>query len=110
MKSGRAQVEIIALSEERPPRRALAEAKAAWRAKHALEGRVFWPWVSEPGSGCCVTPARRGPSERRRCSTPDLVCLAAHYRFSPRTTERQDPESKARSRPSFASRSQISPL
>ena len=25
---------------------------------------------------------------------PDLVRLAAHYRFSPRTTERSDPESK----------------
>jgi transposase len=28
--------------------------------------------------------------------TPDLVRLAAHYRFSPRTTERQDPESKGK--------------
>jgi hypothetical protein len=27
---------------------------------------------------------------------PDLVRLAAHYRFSPRTTERQDPESKGK--------------
>ena len=27
---------------------------------------------------------------------PDLVRLAAHYRFAPRTTERQDPESKGK--------------
>ncbi len=27
---------------------------------------------------------------------PDLVRLAAHYRFSPRTTERSDPESKGK--------------
>jgi hypothetical protein len=27
---------------------------------------------------------------------PDLVRLASHYRFSPRTTERQDPESKGK--------------
>jgi len=27
---------------------------------------------------------------------PDLVRLAAHYRFSPRTTERQDPQSKGK--------------
>jgi hypothetical protein len=34
---------------ERSLRRALAEAKAAWRAKQALQGRVYRPWVSEPG-------------------------------------------------------------
>jgi transposase len=147
---------------ERSLRRALAEAKAAWRAKQALEGRVYRPWVSEPGewmlcdwgaAGTVPTPA--GPRKlsffssvlgwsRYRtvsfsCSerfgalavglahsfeaaggvparvlfdnpktvatghlagaavlNPDLVRLAAHYRFSPRTTERQDPESKGK--------------
>ena len=34
---------------ERSLRRAVAEAKEAWRAKQALEGRVYRPWVSEPG-------------------------------------------------------------
>src|SRR6266508_3633372 len=29
--------------------RAVGEAKAGWRAKQALEGRVYRPWVSEPG-------------------------------------------------------------
>ena len=147
---------------ERFLRRALAEAKAAWRSRQALEGRVFRPWVSEPGewmlcdwgaAGTVPTPA--GPRKlsffssvlgwsRYRtvsfsCSerfgavavglahsfeaaggvparvlfdnpktvatghlagaavlNPDLVRLAAHYRFSPRTTERQDPESKGK--------------
>ncbi len=147
---------------ERSLRRALAEAKAAWRSRQALEGRVFRPWVSVPGewmlcdwgaAGTVPTPA--GPRKlsffssvlswsRYRtvsfsCSerfgavavglahsfeaaggvparvlfdnpktvatghlagaavlNPDLVRLAAHYRFSPRTTERQDPESKGK--------------
>ena len=147
---------------ERSLRRALAEAKAAWRARQALEGRVYRPWVSEPGewmlcdwgaAGTIPTPA--GPRKlsffssvlgwsRYRtvsfsCSerfgalavglahsfeavggvparvlfdnpktvatghlagaavlNPDLVRLAAHYRFSPRTTERSDPESKGK--------------
>ncbi len=147
---------------ERSLRRALAEAKAAWRARQALEGRVYRPWVSEPGewmlcdwgaAGTVPTPA--GPRKlsffssvlgfsRYRtvsfsCSerfgalavglahsfeaaggvparvlfdnpktittghlagaavlNPDLVRLAAHYRFSPRTTERSDPESKGK--------------
>ena len=147
---------------ERSLRRAVAEAKEAWRAKQALEGRVYRPWVSEPGewmlcdwgaAGTVETPA--GPrklsffssvlgwsrfrtvsfscSERfgalavglahsfeqvggvpgrvlfdnpKTVATghlagvavlnPDLVRLAAHYRFSPRTTERQDPESKGK--------------
>jgi transposase len=34
---------------ERSLRRAVAVAKEAWRAKQALEGRVYRPWVSEPG-------------------------------------------------------------
>src|SRR5208283_4427411 len=34
---------------ERSLRRAVAEAKARWRAEQALRGRVFRPWVSEPG-------------------------------------------------------------
>jgi len=34
---------------ERSLRRAVAEAKAAWRERQALEGRVYRPWVSEPG-------------------------------------------------------------
>jgi transposase len=147
---------------ERSLRRAVAEAKAAWRARQALEGRVYRPWVSEPGewllcdwgaAGTVPTPA--GPRKlsffssvlgfsRYRtvsfsCSerfgalavglahsfeavggvpgrvlfdnpktvatghlagaavlNPDLVRLAAHYRFSPRTTERSDPESKGK--------------
>lgn len=147
---------------ERSLRRAVAQAKAAWRKKQALEGRVYRPWVSEPGewmlcdwgaAGTVPTPA--GPrklsffssvlgwsrfrtvsfscSERfgalavglahsfesiggvpgrvlfdnpKTVATqhlagvavlnPDLVRLAAHYRFSPRTTERQDPESKGK--------------
>ncbi len=147
---------------ERSLRRAVAEAKEAWRAKQALEGRVYRPWVSEPGewmlcdwgaAGTVQTAA--GPrklsffsgvlgwsrfrtvsfscSERfgalavglahsfeqvggvpgrvlfdnpKTVATghlagvavlnPDLVRLAAHYRFSPRTTERQDPESKGK--------------
>jgi transposase len=147
---------------ERSLRRALAEAKAVWRARQALEGRVYRPWVSEPGewmlcdwgaAGTVPTPA--GPRKlsffssvlgwsRYRtvsfsCSerfgalavglahsfetaggvparvlfdnpktvasghlagvavlNPDLVRLAAHYRFCPCTTERQDPESKGK--------------
>ena len=147
---------------ERSLRRAVAAAKDAWRAKQALEGRVYRPWVSEPGewmlcdwgaAGTVETAA--GPRKlsffssvlgwsRYRtvsfsCSerfgalavglahsfeavggvparvlfdnpktvatghlagvavlNPDLVRLAAHYRFSPRTTERQDPESKGK--------------
>ena len=147
---------------ERSLRRALAEAKEAWRQKQALEGRVYRPWVSEPGEwllcdwGAAGTvPTAAGPRKlsffsavlgwsRYRtvsfsCSerfgalavglahsfeavggvparvlfdnpktvatahlagaavlNPDLVRLAAHYRFSPRTTERQDPESKGK--------------
>jgi transposase len=34
---------------ERSLRRAVAVAKESWRAKQALEGRVYRPWVSEPG-------------------------------------------------------------
>jgi hypothetical protein len=34
---------------ERSLRRAVASAKEAWRQKQALEGRVYRPWVSEPG-------------------------------------------------------------
>jgi len=147
---------------ERSLRRALATAKVAWRQKQALEGRVYRPWVSEPGewllcdwgaAGTVATAA--GPRKlsffsavlgwsRYRtlsfsCSerfgalavglahsfeavggvparvlfdnpktvatshlagaavlNPDLVRLAAHYRFSPRTTERSDPESKGK--------------
>ncbi|MBA3358516.1 MAG: IS21 family transposase [Thermoleophilaceae bacterium] len=147
---------------ERSLRRAVADAKEAWRAKQALEGRVYRPWVSGPGewmlcdwgaAGTVETVA--GPrklsffssvlgwsrfrtvsfscSERfgalavglahsfeqvggvpgrvlfdnpKTVATghlagvavlnPDLVRLAAHYRFSPRTTERQDPESKGK--------------
>jgi transposase len=147
---------------ERSLRRAVAQAKAAWRERRALEGRVYRPWVSEPGewllcdwgaAGTVPTPA--GPRKlsffssvlgfsRYRtvsfsCSerfgalavglahsfealggvparvlfdnpktvatghlagaavlNPDLVRLASHYRFSPRTTERQDPESKGK--------------
>ncbi|MGI8506084.1 MAG: IS21 family transposase, partial [Solirubrobacteraceae bacterium] len=147
---------------ERSLRRAVAAAKEAWRAKQAREGRVYRPWVSEPGEwmlcdwGAAETvPTAAGPRKlsffssvlgwsRYRtvsfsCSerfgalavglahsfeqaggvparvlfdnpktvatgrlagvavlNPDLVRLAAHYRFSPRTTERQDPESKGK--------------
>lgn len=147
---------------ERSLRRALATAKQAWREKQALEGRVYRPWVSEPGEwllcdwGAAGTvPTAAGPRKlsffsavlgwsRYRtvsfsCSerfgalavglahsfesvggvparvlfdnpktvatghlagaavlNPDLVRLAAHYRFSPRTTERSDPESKGK--------------
>jgi transposase len=147
---------------ERSLRRAVAVAKESWRAKQALEGRVYRPWVSEPGEwllcdwGAAGTvPTAAGPRKlsffssvlgwsRYRtvsfsCSerfgalavglahsfeavggvpgrvlfdnpktvatghlagvavlNPDLVRLAAHYRFSPRTTERQDPESKGK--------------
>ena len=149
---------------ERSLRRAVAAAKEAWRRKEALEGRVYRPWVSEPGEwmlcdwGAAGTvPTAAGPRKlsffssvlgwsRYRtvsfsCSerfgalavglahsfeqaggvparvlfdnpktvatghlagvavlNPDLVRLAAHYRFSPRTTERQDPSPRARSR------------
>ena len=147
---------------ERSLRRAVAVAKERWRERQAREGRVYRPWVSEPGewmlcdwgaAGTVPTPA--GPRKlsffssvlgwsRYRtvsfsCSerfgalavglahsfeqaggvparvlfdnpktvatghlagvavlNPDLVRLAAHYRFSPRTTERQDPESKGK--------------
>lgn len=147
---------------ERSLRRAVAEAKAAWREKQAAEGRVYRPWISAPGewmlcdwgaAGTVPTPAgtRRlsffsgvmGWSRFRMVSfscserfgalavglahsfeqvggvpgrvlfdnpktvatshlagaavlNPDMVRLAAHYRFSPRTTERQDPESKGK--------------
>jgi len=147
---------------ERSLRRAVALAKEAWRAKQALEGRVYRPWVSEPGEwllcdwGAAGTvPTAAGPRKlsffsavlgwsRYRtvsfsCSerfgalavglahsfeqlggvpgrvlfdnaktvatghlagvavlNPDLVRLAAHYRFSPRTTERSDPQSKGK--------------
>ena len=147
---------------ERSLRRAVAVAKESWRAKQAREGRVYRPWVSEPGEwllcdwGAAGTvPTAAGPRKlsffssvlgwsRYRtvsfsCSerfgalavglahsfeqvggvpgrvlfdnpktvatghlagvavlNPDLVRLAAHYRFSPRTTERQDPESKGK--------------
>jgi len=147
---------------ERSLRRALATAKEAWRQQQALEGRVYRPWVSEPGEwmlcdwGAAGTvPTAAGPrrlsffssvlgfsryrtvsfscSERfgalavglahsfeavggvparvlfdnpKTVATahlagaavlnPELVRLAAHYRFSPRTTERQDPESKGK--------------
>jgi len=140
----------------------VAASKAAWREKQALEGRVYRPWVSEPGewmlcdwgaAGTVATVAgpRRlsffssvlGWSRFRTVSfscserfgalavglahsfesvggvparvlfdnpktvatghvagaavlNRDLVRLAAHYRFSPRTTERQDPESKGK--------------
>lgn len=147
---------------ERSLRRAVADAKQAWREKQAAEGRVYRPWVSAPGewmlcdwgaAGTVPTPA--GPrklsffsgvlgwSRYRTVSfscnerfgalavglahsfeqvggvpgrvlfdnpktvasghlagaavlNPDLVRLAAHYRFSPRTTERRDPESKGK--------------
>jgi transposase len=147
---------------ERSLRRAVAVAKERWRAQQAREGRVYRPWISEPGewmlcdwgaAGTVATAA--GPRKlsffsavlgwsRYRtvsfsCSerfgalaaglvhsfeavggvpgkvlfdnpktvatshlagaavlNPDLVRLAAHYRFSPRTTERQDPESKGK--------------
>ena len=53
---------------ERSLRRAVAEAKAKWRAEQALHGRVFRPWVSEPGEwmlcdwGAAVTvPTPAGP-------------------------------------------------
>lgn len=147
---------------ERSLRRAVAVAKESWRARQAREGRVYRPWVSEPGEwllcdwGAAGTvPTAAGPRKlsffssvlgwsRYRtvsfsCSerfgalavglahsfeqvggvpgrvlfdnpktvatghlagvavlNPDLVRLAAHYRFSPRTTERQDPESKGK--------------
>lgn len=147
---------------ERSLRRAVADAKAAWREKQASEGRVYRPWISAPGewmlcdwgaAGTVPTPAgpRRlsffsavlGWSRFRTVSfscserfgalavglahsfeqvggvpgrvlfdnpktvatshlagaavlNPDMVRLAAHYRFSPRTTERQDPESKGK--------------
>lgn len=147
---------------ERSLRRAVAAAKVAWREKQAREGRVYRPWVSEPGEwmlcdwGAAGTvPTAAGPrrlsffssvlgwsryrtvsfscSERfgalavglahsfeqaggvpgkvlfdnpKTVATghlagvavlnPDLVRLAAHYRFSPRTTERRDPESKGK--------------
>jgi transposase len=147
---------------ERSLRRAVACAKAAWRDKQALEGRVYRPWVSEPGEwllcdwGAAGTvPTAAGPRKlsffaavlgfsRYRtlsfsCSerfgalavglahsfealggvparvlfdnpktvasghlagvavlNPELVRVAAHYRFSPRTTERSDPESKGK--------------
>lgn len=147
---------------ERSLRRAVAVAKERWRAKQAREGRVYRPWVSEPGEwmlcdwGAAGTvPTAAGPRKlsffssvlgwsRYRtvsfsCSerfgalavglahsfeqaggvpgkvlfdnpktvatghlagvavlNPDLVRLASHYRFSPRTTERQDPESKGK--------------
>jgi transposase len=149
-------------ASERSLRRGLAEAKSAWRAEQALEGRVYRPWVSEPGqwllcdwgaAGTVSTAA--GPRKlsffssvlgwsRYRtvsfsCSerfgalavglahsfetiggvparvlfdnpktvttghlagaailNADLVRLAAHYRFSPRTTECRDPESKGK--------------
>jgi hypothetical protein len=57
---------------ERSLRRALAEAKAAWRARQALEGRVYRPWVSEPGEwmlcdwGAAGTvPTRADPVDQR---------------------------------------------
>jgi len=147
---------------ERSLRRAVAAAKERWREQQAREGRVYRPWVSEPGEwmlcdwGAAGTvPTAAGPRKlsffssvlgwsRYRtvsfsCSerfgalavglahsfeqvggvpgrvlfdnpktvatghlagaavlNPDLVRLAAHYRFSPRTTERQDPESKGK--------------
>jgi transposase len=147
---------------ERSLRRAVSVAKGAWRSEQALAGRVYRPWVSEPGewllcdwgaAGTVPTPAgpRRlsffssvlGWSRFRTVSfscserfgalavglahsfeavggvrarvlfdnpktvatghlagvavlNPDLVRLASHYRFSPRTTERQDPESKGK--------------
>jgi len=147
---------------ERSLRRAVALAKERWRAEQAQAGRVYRPWISEPGEwllcdwGAAGTvPTAAGPRKlsffsavlgwsRYRtvsfsCSerfgalagglahsfeavggvagrvlfdnpktvatghlagaavlNPDLVRLAAHYRFSPRTTERQDPESKGK--------------
>lgn len=147
---------------ERSLRRAVALAKERRRAEQALGGRVYRPWISEPGEwmlcdwGAAGTiPTAAGPRKlsffssvlgwsRYRtvsfsCSerfgalagglahsfeavggvpgkvlfdnpktvasghlagaavlNPDLVRLAAHYRFSPRTTERQDPESKGK--------------
>jgi len=147
---------------ERSLRRAVATAKERWRSQQAREGRVYRPWISEPGQwmlcdwGAAGTiPTAAGPrklsffssvlgwSRYRTLSfscnerfgalagglahsfeavggvpgkvlfdnpktvatghlagaavlNPDLVRLAAHYRFSPRTTERQDPESKGK--------------
>src|SRR5438132_724252 len=77
------------VGSERSLRRAVAEAKTAWRAKQALEGRVYRPWVSEPGEWMLCDWGAAGLN-------PDLVRLAAHYRFSPRTTERSDPQSKGK--------------
>lgn len=143
-------------------RRAVAAEKAAYRRRMAAEGRVYRPWVSDPGewllcdwgsAGKVPTPAGPrslsffasvlGYSRHRQltftCSerfpalaiglasnleqiggvpakvlfdnprtvtvgdvagahvlNPDLVRFASHYRFSPRTTEYYDPESKGK--------------
>ena len=143
-------------------RRAVAAEKQAYRRRMAVEGRVYRPWVSDPGewllcdwgsAGRVATAAGPRPlsffcsvlgySRHRQltfsCSerfpalaiglasnleqiggvphrvlfdnprtvcvgdvagahvlNPDLVRLAAHYRFSPRTTEYFDPESKGK--------------
>jgi hypothetical protein len=71
---------------ERSLRRALAEAKAAWRARQALEGRVYRPWVSEPGEWMLCDWGGRGRSRQRRararrCTVtkrrPNLHCEGA---------------------------------
>jgi transposase len=143
-------------------RRAVAAEKAAYRRRIAAQGRVYRPWVSDPGewllcdwgsAGKVATAAGPRPlsffasvlgySRHRQltftCSerfgalaiglasnleqiggvpakvlfdnprtvtvgdvagahvlNPDLVRLASHYRFSPRTTEYYDPESKGK--------------
>ncbi|MGH2988294.1 MAG: IS21 family transposase [Solirubrobacterales bacterium] len=147
---------------DRSLRRAVAAEKAAHGRRIAAQGRVYRPWVSDPGewlicdwgsAGKVATPAGPRPlsffcsvlgySRHRQltftCSerfaalaiglasnleqvggvphkvlfdnprtvtvgdvcgahvlNPDLVRLAAHYRFSPRTTEYYDPESKGK--------------
>jgi hypothetical protein len=59
---------------ERSLRRAVASAKEAWRQKQALEGRVYRPWVSEPGEWLQFVVGRGSEGEGEQTSGRRRSC------------------------------------
>jgi hypothetical protein len=59
---------------ERSLRRAVASAKEAWRQKQALEGRVYRPWVSEPGEWLQFVVGRGSEGEGEQTSGRRQSC------------------------------------
>jgi hypothetical protein len=60
---------------ERSLRRAVADAKAAWRENQAAEGRVYRPWISAPGEWmlCDWGGGRGGPDAGRAAAAVVLL-------------------------------------